>query len=268
MNKFVGACAGCGVVLLLAAPGRADDPRPEGRANERPPAARPDRPRGAFGFAEWDSRGGGYDRSRRADAEDRKDDDRRDDRRGGGSPRGFGAGGGGFGGFGGGVMGGFAPGGARSGGGFGGSAGGLGGAGGFGGGGMGGVAPGGARFGDGGFGGGGVGGFGGGVGQPGGPGPRGGGDRPAPRRPRAADAPGRINLNDPDTGRLRQRLIDVLGSRGAADAVLTWVRSQSADRGPGDRGRPRARRDDGPDWRRGGRAANWRNPRDRAGRGR
>src|SRR5260221_370941 len=58
--------------------------------------------RGFFGFPDWDSRSGGYDRTRRADADDnrgRADDRQPDDRRG--PPGGFGRGGPGGGGPGG-----------------------------------------------------------------------------------------------------------------------------------------------------------------------
>src|SRR6516225_5486806 len=95
MRKLICSCLGYGVALWFAAPGRADDPRPNDNPG-RTPAVQPDRSRGFFGFPDWDSRAGGYDRARRvADDEpnpaDRRGQDNRrgsDDGRGGPGSRG------------------------------------------------------------------------------------------------------------------------------------------------------------------------------------
>ena len=140
MRKFLYSFLSCGVVIWLAAPSRADDPK-SGDSKDRPPAVQPDR-----------SRRTADDDPNPADRPSRNNRRGQDGRRGGDDDRG-GPGPAGRGGFGQGSSGG------SSGGGRGGS-----------GGGFGGFGPGGGRFG-GAFGGG----FG--AGQPGGPGPR-GDDRP------------------------------------------------------------------------------------------
>src|SRR5581483_12238966 len=77
MRSVVGALFGCGAVLLLTAPVRAEEPaRGDGSGTQ---LAQSDRSRGFSGFPDWDSRFGGYDRSRRDSTAD--DNRRADDRR-------------------------------------------------------------------------------------------------------------------------------------------------------------------------------------------
>src|SRR5438309_19957 len=72
--------------VLLTAPWRAEEPAKGDSTGTR--LAQGDRSRGFWGFPDWDSRSGGYDRSRRAEADDKKPQDggggsaRSDDRRG------------------------------------------------------------------------------------------------------------------------------------------------------------------------------------------
>src|SRR4051794_34377211 len=89
-REEMGKCAisaGMGAVLLLTASVQAAWPDPKDGSSSQ--VAQGPRPRGFDGFRDWDSRFGGYDRSRRA--EDDKDGDR-DQRRGrpgtGGRPSG------------------------------------------------------------------------------------------------------------------------------------------------------------------------------------
>src|SRR5690349_6388130 len=109
MRHMGQACLGCAAALLLTAPLRAEQPARGDSGGSR--ATQGDRSRGFWGFPDWDSRSGSYDRSRRADGDDRKTQDsgggsaRTDDRRGppggpGGFGPGFGRGGFGRGGFG------------------------------------------------------------------------------------------------------------------------------------------------------------------------
>src|SRR3954468_2855977 len=83
MHSFIMG-AGMGAVMLLTASVQAAPPVAEdGPRDAR--LAQADRPRGFSGFSDWDSRSGGYDRSRRQ--EDDRDADR--DRRPGGSRQDF-----------------------------------------------------------------------------------------------------------------------------------------------------------------------------------
>src|SRR5947199_37894 len=95
MIRF-GMVAGLGTALLWAAALPAAGQPPGGR-NDRdgPRPAQTDRSRGYWGFPDWDSRAGSYDRSRRQDDRDgdnnQPGDNRRpDDRRGGPPDRGAG----------------------------------------------------------------------------------------------------------------------------------------------------------------------------------
>src|SRR5437763_15246096 len=74
MRNIGTACLGCTAALLLTAPLRAEGPAKGDSTGTR--VAQSDRPRGFFGFPDWDSRSGGYDRTRRADEDNDKDKDR------------------------------------------------------------------------------------------------------------------------------------------------------------------------------------------------
>ncbi len=89
MTKF-GIFTAVGAALLLTAGLRADEPASGGSGNAR---FQRDRSRGFGGFADWDSRRGGYDRSRRQDSKDQDKqagDDKRDGRGGRRGPPGRG----------------------------------------------------------------------------------------------------------------------------------------------------------------------------------
>src|SRR3954471_22396122 len=102
MVRIVGAGLSCAAALLLtAALPAAETSGADAKSGGR--VAQPDRSRGFSGFPDWDSRSGGYDRSRRAEADEKprdgdrgsgRSDDRRssqpDSRSGAGGPGGFG----------------------------------------------------------------------------------------------------------------------------------------------------------------------------------
>ena len=72
MRNIGTVCLGCTAALLLTAPLRAEEPAKGDSTGTR--LAQSDRPRGFFGFPDWDSRSGGYDRSRRAEADEKPRD--------------------------------------------------------------------------------------------------------------------------------------------------------------------------------------------------
>src|SRR5579883_872045 len=74
-----------GAVFLMTATLQAAEspPRPSADRSESQSVAQAGRERGFNGFPDWDSRSGGYDRSRRPDPRDAdRKDDKADDRRG------------------------------------------------------------------------------------------------------------------------------------------------------------------------------------------